>query len=97
MLDCVPSSSIEMSKPISAIYTLNSLWILFWHGRSDAHDYSIHIQVRREEFLIVWMLTKIQINHILEMSVGKIHHTTGFATLADTSHDKRLVRGIIQP
>ena len=43
------------------------------------------------------MLAKIQINNVFKMLAGKVHYTAGFATLADTFHNKRFVRAVIQP
>ncbi len=49
------------------------------------------------ELLIVRMLSEIEIYHMFEISVGKIHDTTGFATLTDSLHNKRFVRGVVKP
>jgi hypothetical protein len=37
------------------------------------------------------MFTEIQIYHMFEMPVGKIHNAAGLATLADSLHYERLV------
>ena len=61
------------------------------HSRRNAHDDGVHFQIRREEFLVVRMLTEIQIYHMLEMLFGKVHHTAGLAALADSFHNQWLV------
>lgn len=67
------------------------------HSGSQPHDYRIDLQIRDEEFLIIRMFTKIKIYYILEMLFCKIDHTACLATLADTFHYNRLMRGILQP